>query len=151
MVTVILFLRGSSGDGGHGNSSIGDRILADPVRDDEGEEEMIPSNSVAQMTSGEMILWYCFVTAVIVPFVICIFYFVYHNHRSHRRALHATMGPDNDDDHEQIELDGNLQVIQQNIKAWSEIEKKRVTRIVRLSVRNNVKVRRCFGNWINYR
>jgi cbb3-type cytochrome oxidase subunit 3 len=113
----------------------------EPPTDDEVAVEIIPSTSISHTTSGVMILWYCFVAVVIAPFIVCVIYFMYHNHRSHRRALQATMAQE-DDNHEQDDHDVNLELIRQNVKAWSESEKKRVTRIVRLSVRKNVEVRK---------
>lgn len=107
------------------------------------------SNSrISNLGSTEMILWYCLVAVVLVPFAMCAMYYIYHNHRSHQRALEAMSNEDLDGNAlDIIENDGsrhpqNLESMEQNIQAFSKLEKQRITRIVRSSVRKHVKVSR---------
>lgn len=110
-------------------------------------------------TSAEMILWYCLVATLVGPVLICVLYFYYHNHRSHRRALQVMNEEDNhdaannnthtnnygyeyeEDNNNNGEGSDELAVMQRNVKAWSVLEKKKITRIVRRSVRSHRKVR----------
>lgn len=105
------------------------------------------SNFLSRLSSTEMILWYCLVAVILVPFAMCFLYYMYHNHRSHRRALQAANEEEDDDDVD-MEAMGverrhpqqNLELMEQNIEAFSKLEKLRITRIVRSSVRKHVKV-----------
>jgi hypothetical protein len=131
-----LFLRRGSS-----SSSSSRRILTAlvPVDEDSMVEAVVPPSNLHSLTSAEMILWYCLVAAFVVPFVVCALYFMYHNHRSHRRALQA-MAENQALDEQQEAEEADFATMQRNVKAWSALEKQRMTRIVRSSVRANAKV-----------
>ena len=115
------------------------RLLADPSSD---------INKLTNVSTTEMVLWYCMIALIVIPIAMCVLYFVYHNHRSHQRAMQAANEQEDDDDVDiEAALDGverhpaqNLDTMEQNIEAFSKLEKQRITRIMRSSVRKHVKV-----------
>ena len=122
------------------------RLLVEPNVNSGGDSS---SNKLSNMSPAEMIMWYCLVALILVPFAMCALYFIYHNHRSHQRALQAANEELDDDDDVDIEAARgmerhpgaqNLESMEQNIEAFSKLEKQRITRIVRSSVRRHVKV-----------
>ncbi|KAG7373164.1 ring finger domain containing protein [Nitzschia inconspicua] len=118
-------------------------LTDDPVHDNNSTtpsssmENIITSNVPNSLTTAEMTLWYCLVAAIVIPIMACSLYFVYHNHRSHRRALQAMAENDTNDDEDETLSSAEFVRMQQNIKAWSELEKQRIARIVRCSVRQS--------------
>ncbi|KAG7340502.1 ring finger domain containing protein [Nitzschia inconspicua] len=143
LATTSAFLRGTTTSPASTWSS---RFLTDDPDHDNNSttpsssmENIITSNVPNSLTTAEMTLWYCLVAAIVIPIMACSLYFVHHNHRSHRRALQAMAENDTNDDDDEDETASSAEFVrmQQNIKAWSELEKQRIARIVRCSVRQN--------------